>query len=238
MAAQLATLASTRLLQGFRPSTLRQYKRMWMDFLAFQVAAGLPPCPVNTEILLSFMEFLHLNSFSDSHIANYMAALRAFHITHALGTESFKDERIPLFLKSLKIQAPFCPSVKTHIDASTLQTIFFQCQSFPYPEIFRPLYLLCFSFLRLSNILPHTVKNFDSTRQLARGGDFISVNQDAVVLVKWSKTIPLPNLGASQLCPITAINKMIQLSPPMILCLLYHVPPGWSLLQILLPGNI
>ena len=185
MAAQLATLASTRLLQGFRPSTLRQYKHMWMDFIAFQVAAGLPPCQVNTDILLSFMEFLHLNSISSSHIANYMAALRAFHIVRALGTESFKDERIPLFLKSLKIQAPFCPSVKTHIDISTLEAIFFQCQSLPYPEIFRPLYLLCFfSFLRLSNILPHTIKSFDSTKQLARGGGFISVNQDAVVLVK------------------------------------------------------
>ena len=42
----------------------------------------------------------------------------------------------------------------------------------------------------------------------------------AVVLTKWSKTIqdrkqsvtlPLPNLGASHLCPITAIRDMIQL---------------------------
>ena len=181
---------------------------MWMDFIAFQVVAGLPPCQVNTEILLSFMEFLHLNLISSSHIANYMAALRAFHIVHALGTKPFKDERIPLFLKSLKIQAPFCPSVKSHIDISTLEAILLQCKNYPYPEIFRPLYLLrFFSFLRLSNILPHTVKNFNSTRQLARG-DFISVDQDAVVLMKWSKsmqdrkqpvTIPLPNLGASHL---------------------------------------
>ena len=170
MAAQLATLASTRLLQGFRPSTLRQYKRMWMDFIAFQVAAGLPSCQVNTQISLSFMEFLHLNSISASHIANYMAALRAFHIVHALTTDPFKDKRISLFLKSLKIQAPFCPSVRSHIDISTLEDIRLQCQNFSYPEIFRPLYLLCFfSFLRLSNILPHTVESFDSTRQLARG---------------------------------------------------------------------
>ena len=76
LAAQLATLAANRLLQGFRPSTLKQYDRMWRDFIAYQVAAGLPPCEVNTEILLSFMEFLHHNSLSSSHIENYMAALR------------------------------------------------------------------------------------------------------------------------------------------------------------------
>ena len=109
---------------------------MWMDFIAFQVAVGLPPCQVNTEILLSFMKFLHLNSIASSHIANYMAALREFYIAHALGTESFKDERIPLFLKSLKIQAPFSPSIRSHIDIFTLEAILSECQSFPYPEIF------------------------------------------------------------------------------------------------------
>ena len=76
------------------------------DFLAFQVVAGLPPCQVNSQFLLSFMEYLYQNNLSSPHIANYMAALRAFHIVHALNTEPFRDERIPLFLKSVKIQAP------------------------------------------------------------------------------------------------------------------------------------
>ena len=61
------------------------------------------PCQVNTEILLSFMGFLHLNSLSSNHISNYMAALRAFHIVYALQTATFRDERTPLFLKSIKI---------------------------------------------------------------------------------------------------------------------------------------
>ena len=115
------------------------------------MAAKLPPCQVNMEILLSFMEFLHQNSLASSHIANDMAALRAFHIVHALPTTAFKDERIPLFLKSLKIQAPFSPPARSYIDISTPEAILVQCEKFPYPAIFRPLYLLCFfSFLRLS----------------------------------------------------------------------------------------
>ena len=147
--------------------------------------AGLPPCQVNTEILLSFMEFLHHNSLSSSHIANYMAALRAFHIVHSMHTAPIKDERIPLFLKSLKIQASFSPPARSYIDISTLQAILLQCEKFPHPLIFGPLYLLCFfSFLRLSNILPHTVKGFDSNRQLQRG-DFIVGGQGAALLIKW-----------------------------------------------------
>ena len=105
VAAQLATLAANRPLQGFRPSTMKQYDRMWRDFIAYQVAAGLPPCQVNTEILLSFMEFLHHNSLSSSHIANYMAALRAFHIVHSMPTLPFKDERFPIMAMNQMLHA-------------------------------------------------------------------------------------------------------------------------------------
>ena len=195
---------------------------MWKDFLSFQVAAGLPDYQVNTEILLSFMEFLHLNNISTDHIANYIAALRAFHIVSALQTDSFQDKRIPLFLKALKMQTPLRIPVRSHVDVELLSSIIALCDSLPHSHIFKALYLLCYvSFLRLSNIFPHTTTSFDPTRQLARA-DFISVQQGAVLLIKWSKTmqdrkqavtIPLPNLGTSPLCPIAAIHEMIQLIP-------------------------
>ena len=78
---------------------------------------------------------------------------------------------------------------------------------------------MLFSFLCLSNIFSHTTKSFDPTRQLARG-DFIVSHDNAVLLIKWSKTIqdrkqsvtiPLPNLGASPLCPIKATTNMTRL---------------------------
>ena len=83
--------------------------------MAFQVVAGLPHYQVNTEILLSFMEFLYSNGLSSNHIANYMAALRALHILFALQTDPFKDEIIPLFLKALKLQAPLSITARSHI---------------------------------------------------------------------------------------------------------------------------
>ena len=178
----------------------------------------MPHYQVNTEILLSFMEFLYYNGLSTNHIANYMAALRALHILFTLKTDPFKDDRIPLFLKALKLQAPLSIPTRSHIDIDTLSSIVALCDSFPHPKIFKALYLLCyFSFLRLSNLLPHTTTSFDSTRQLARA-DFISVHEMAVLLIKWSKTmqdrkqavtIQLPNLGASLLCPIKAVQQMI-----------------------------
>ena len=209
-------------MSGFRPSTWQRYEHMWKDFIAFQVAAGLPQYQVNTKLLLSFMEFLHFNGLSPNHIANYMAALRALHILSALQTDSFKDQRISLFLKALKIHAPLNVPVRSHIDTETLSSITAFCDAFPHPHIFKLLYLLCFfSFLRLSNLLPHTTSSFDPTRQLARA-DFISTQEGAVLLIKWSKTmqdrkqavtVPLPNLGASPLCPIAALQHMIRSVP-------------------------
>ena len=79
-AAQLVTLASNRLFDGFRPATKRQYQRMWLDFQAFRVATGLFHQQVDVFILLSFMEYLFQNSQSHGNIANYLAAIRAYHV--------------------------------------------------------------------------------------------------------------------------------------------------------------
>ena len=64
-----------------------------------------------------------------------MAALRSFYILNALDTTPFRDERIPLFLKSIKIQAPFSPTMKTSIDITLLESIVQQCSVFPHTEV-------------------------------------------------------------------------------------------------------
>ena len=215
-AAQLATLASHRLLDGFRPATKCQYSWMWWDFQAFKVAAGLSFNQVDVFVLLSFMEYLFQNSQSHRNIANYMAAIRAYHIIHGFNTLPFKDERMSLYLKSLKIQAPLAPVRRSSLDIHLLEAIVQTCDMFRFPIIFKSLYLLCFfSFLRLSNILPHSVPAFDHTRQLARA-DYIPAANGAVLLIKWSKTlqnrkdivtIPIPSLGKSLLCPMAALDR-------------------------------
>ena len=168
------------------------------------------------------MEYLHENSQSKSHIANYISAIRAFHIIYALPTDPFKDECLSLFLKSIQISAHLNFKSQQLINIDMLQAIIHQSNSMEYPLVFKALYLTCFfSFLRLSNILPHSVHSFDFTRQLARG-DFISHQQSGLLLIKWSKTIqnrrdtvtlPLPFLGSSHLCPISALAAMIQAIP-------------------------
>ena len=103
---------------------------MWSNFLAFQVAAGLLPCQVTVQLLLSFLEFLHQNAISPGHISNYLTALRALHIVYVLDTSAFKDERLSLILKSLKLQAPFKPKLVLSLDIELLQRFVDQCDKF------------------------------------------------------------------------------------------------------------
>ena len=216
-AAQLATSAVDKLMSGFRPATLRQYRRMWSDFIAFQVAAGLLSYQVNVHLLLAFLEFLNHNGIAASQLQNYLTAIRALHILHGLDTSAFRDERLALFVKATRLQAPFHPSIPAHLDITLLERIIKQCDNMQFSVVFKPLYLMIFfSFLRLSNVLPHSVASFDHTRQLARG-DVIFGDSGAVLLLKWSKTmqnrkdfatVSLPNLAGSNLCPIMALRIM------------------------------
>ena len=111
---------------------------------------------------------------------------------------------------------------KKIITIEMLQQILQVCDSLQQPILFKSLYLFTFfSFLRMSNILLHSVKQFDGSRHLLRG-DLIFSEQYCTVIIKWSKTlqdrqhsrtISIPNLGQSPLCPISALQLMFQEFP-------------------------
>ena len=218
----LAEAASARLKSGFRPATLAAYNRMLRDFLAFLQIARISLHQVNTVLLLAYMEFLVRNGFSSANIANNVAGIRALLIMYGADTSYFKDDRIGLFLKSLRINAPLKPIIATVITVPMLEQILTTCLHLNNPKIYRALYLFMFySFLRLSNVLPHSAKSFDISRHLTRG-DLIFSKNGCTIIVKWSKTlqdrketktIVIPCLGKSPLCPVNALKNMYALYP-------------------------
>ena len=195
---------------------------MFMEFMGFLVAAGLFINQVNTVTLLIFMEFLLHNNLSSSNIVNYMAGIRSQFILYGLDTAPFRDERIHLFQKSLTITRPLCPKMSYIITTDILADILLVSASLEFPITFQALYAFCFfSFLRLSNLLPHSRASFDPTRQLCRG-DLIVSSDSITVIIKRSKTIQnrrnttticVPALGKSPLCPFKAIRSMLDKTP-------------------------
>ena len=191
---------------------------MFSDFLGFLVATGLCHHQVNHSVLLNFMQFLSEYGSTAPNMANYMAGIRAQFIIHNLDTTPFRHEQIQLFSKALKLDRPLQPKSTNIISTDLLKDILLLTQTSQFPIQFTALYSLAFfTFLRISNILPHSIAAFDPSRQLARG-DIILTDQGANVLVKWSKpiqnrtdthTIPLPMLGNSILCPYNAIKQLL-----------------------------
>ena len=100
-----------------------------------------------------------------------------------------------------------------------LQQVISSCQQLENPSVFATIYLLAiFSFLRLSNIVPHSMSAFDVSRHLARG-DIIFSQDLAIIIVKWSKTnqfrdkvarISIPALLGSPFCPVAALRLLLQ----------------------------
>ena len=239
--APLATQACRRLRFGFRPNTLASYERMFQLFLAFLVVVDLSLPEVSALDVLAFMEYLAQSGMSPDNITNHITAIRSMSIMHGLDTAPFRDQRIPLFVKSLKINRPLAPVIKLVIDHTLLLQIITVSGYLQFPLVYKPLYLLAFfSFLRISNILPHAAKNFDSTRHLCVG-DVVFAFQRAVIVVKWSKTlqdriktttVDIPYLGASALCPIAALQQMMATYPSHSDSALFQIPQGKTLVPL------
>ena len=135
--------------------------------------AGLSTFQVNHFCLLAFMEYLHKNHFSPANIQNYMASITSQFIMYNLDTSPYQHQQLQYFHKLIKINRPVQPKPHTYIDIPLLTSLVALTGVFPSMLVYQTLLLVAyFSFLRLSNLLPHTVGTFDPTRQLARGDIF------------------------------------------------------------------
>ena len=78
-----------------------------------------------------------------------------------------------------------------------------------------------FSFMCISNLVPHSITMYDHLKQLGRGDVFFA-HPGTLLLLKWSKTIQMrnsvhllkiPPVGSSPICPVAAIKKLLRLTP-------------------------
>ena len=77
-------------------------------------------------------------------------------------------------------------------------------------HIFKAVYLVAFfSFLRISNLVSHSIASYSHLKQLARA-DVIFAPPGALLIIKWSKTLQannkakvlkIPSIENAALCP-------------------------------------
>ena len=218
----MASKAAHRVYLGFRPATISAYNSKFRLFLAFWCFINIQLSHLSPLILLSYLEFLVENNVSHSSIANHMSAIKASCAIYDLNTHIFQDSRLKYYFKALALHKPFKVTLKKIVDIPTLILIANTCDSMYMGHIFKAFYLLAFfSFLRISNLVPHSKNSFSPLQQLAQG-DIIFAPPGLHILVKWSKTlqtkdkikiIKVPALGASPLCPVVVLKVLLKLTP-------------------------
>ena len=207
---------------AFRPATDRNYTSMFRLFVAFTVFMKLSIFHLTPLILIAYLQFLECNQFSPSAMANHMSAIKAKLSLSGISIRFFDDHRIKYFHKAMILHQPFKVKLKKTIHIDTLQLIVRACDSMYMGQVFKAVYTLAyFSFLRLSNLLPHTTAQFSPLYHLARA-DIIFAHPGIQVLIKWSKTLQarnvvkilkIPHLGSNPICPVTAIKNLLAITP-------------------------
>ena len=152
---------------AFTSSTDRAYETSFRLFLAFLAYMGLALDKVNVDFLLMYLKFLVLNKFNPSYIANQLAGIKAKLKIFSIPSQIFQDEKISYFLRSLRLNTPLKASLHNIIDIALLSNIVKECDNMYMGQVYKAMYLLgFFSFLRISNLVPHAQQQFSPLKHL------------------------------------------------------------------------
>ena len=222
MECRLAQLATSRLSHAFAESTKKAYSSMFRVFVAFAVFMAWDIHQVTVLQLLGFLECLQYNGVKVSQMSNYLSDIKTKFIILGLDVVCFADARLKYYQKAVQLHSALQVKLKKVIDISLLHSIVQQCDYMYMGQVFKAVYLVSFySFLRLSNLVPHSVQQFSALKHLARG-DVIFHPTKVVILLKWSKTmqnnndiklINIPRIPNFTICPVMALSNLLAITP-------------------------
>ena len=210
-----------RLDESLSLSTFKAYDSMFKQYLGFLCFHNITLDQVNSSIFLAYLEFLYYNDKSHSIMRNHVSGVK-WHIQKlGFSLVPYEDPRLVSYLRSVQKSSPMAYKLKSIIDPPTLRSLVQASENTYMGLIFKAMYLLgFFSFLRLSNLVPHSTSTFDFRKHLTREDVFFK-QDSAIILLKWSKTmqlnnqiklITIPKLN-NDLCPVSALRDVLTLVP-------------------------
>ena len=221
--------------RAYRPSTASAHRTHFTSYLAFVTFMELP-LVINLHNILAFLEYLHQNSLSVKVIKNYLSSISTMASFYHLDRSAISHPIVLRYLRGLSLSSPFKPTPRSIFDVPTLYLISKQCEILSDPLLFRAIFLPSFyAFLRMSNIAPHSSKQFDTQKHLLRQ-DVIFAPPGAHLILKWCKTmqdnkshhiVKIPEIDNIWLCPVRALKALLSSRPLHSLAPLFatKVPP-------------
>ena len=220
---------------AYRPSTTSAHRTHVRAYFAFLHIMDLPPTTTLHNIMV-FIEYLHQNHISYKVITAYLSSVRSMATLYNLPLQSFSHPAITRLLRSISLTSHFAPTPRGVFDIPTLYNISISCDTRDDPHLYRAIFLVPFyGFLRMSNIAPHSSKNFSQQHHFLRQ-DVIFGPPGAHLILKWTKTmqdrkshhiIQLPTISNKYLCPVQALTALLKsrdLPPPGPLVCFHQTP--------------
>lgn len=223
-----------RRSQAFRPSTNKNHITMFRAYLSFCCHFNLRDMDPTPETVCLYAQFLTRTMQSPQTIQNYMSSISLLHKKAGMHTTAPSSFEVQMMIRAVKITVRHIPKSMLPITPDILYKICDICdQQGPIGLVLKTAFLISFfSFIRQSNLAPHSADKFDHTRHTARA-DVFRHPPGLVILLKWTKTmqsgqtslIPIPAIKGHSHCPLMSYKKMCRVVP---------APPDSPLL--LLPG--
>ena len=214
--------ASKRLTSAYKPKTWEAYKAMFMVYMAFCEFTNIQFWAPSECAIIAFIEFLCFNELRSTSIQNYITAIKSQMRWFNLPAHVFDTPKVKLMLRAVENTNSKPPLFKGVFDLEHLVNIVCLCQLLPFTSMYQALYLLAFfGFFRISNLVPVSKSSFHIGKHLCRG-DILFEHTQAVVIVKWSKTLQtinkgtyviIPRLPHNVLCPVKALEVMFHQFP-------------------------
>ena len=152
----------------------RSMFRTYLTYLAFLLALCIQNRRTSL-FFLAFLEFLNFNSTSHAQIRNHISAIKQFSTKFSLPVKPLSHGKITMYLNSLQKSAKFTVKLHHIVHLSFLSQIVKFCDKTYIGGIFKVMYLHSFfGFLRLSNLVPHSVSTFSHFKHLTKGMCFFT----------------------------------------------------------------
>ena len=172
--ASLAHRANRRLQQAYCKSTSSAYSQKFRIFMAFCVFSHVDLHNLSHVSILAFLEFLAFNNFTFSSVCNTLSAVKAKLSSFGICIQPFNDRRVAMFCRSLKLNRPYKPIIKSILDIETLLNITKVCDTMSQGYIFKTVYLFAFfSFFKAIQFSSTLQKNFLQCKTCKQRGCYL-----------------------------------------------------------------
>ena len=117
-------------------------------------------------------------------MANYLSVIKTKFMIMGLDVTCFNDCHLKYYQKTMQLHSPLTVKLNKIIDILLLKSIVQWCNFTYMGQIFKAVYLFSFfSFLTLSNLVPHAITQYSPLKHLAQG-DIMFHSDEVVICLK------------------------------------------------------